>query len=391
MSLGNFFGMKSGKTPEIVDYFKDLGTPDQEALSYQLEQLVNQGVLTPEEAQAALLEGSSMSSIQLDPSLMASQMDALAALEEISSSGGLTAADRSRLNQIAQDEARQSRGAREAIIQNAQARGMGGSGLELMAQLQNQQDAATRQSTRDLDVAGMAQERALQALMQQGNLAGQISNQSFNQQAQKAQAQDAIAQFNAQNMNQFNLANTQAKNQAQAANLQNQQNIANQNVALRNQQAAQKAQVNQQMFNNEMAKRNSQAGIATQNAANAGADSQNAANASNQMTGSLLSAGAALGGAYLMSDERQKTEIEHFDASEFLDSLIPKKYKYKDSKNGEGKFAGPMAQDLEKTEIGSSMVKDTPEGKMVDADRASMAALASLAEINQRLKKLEGK
>lgn len=385
------FNAKSGKTPKINDYFKDLAPPDFETLSYQLEQMVAQGVLTPEQAQAALVEGSSMQAVQVDPSLMEAQMAALAELQNITSSGGMTAADKARLNQISQQEAAQARGAREAILQNAQSRGMGGSGLELMAQLQNQQEAATRQANRDLDVAGMAQERALQALMQQGQLAGQISNQSFGQQAQIAQAQDAIAQFNAQNRQQANMFNAQAANQAQAANLQNQQNIANQNVNLRNQQAGQRAQIAQQMFNNEMAKRNSQAGIATNNASNAAQDSYARAQADNNMTGSMLQAGASLGAAYLMSDEREKEEIEPFDASEFLDSLIPKKYKYKDSRNGEGKFAGPMAQDLEKTEIGSSLVKDTPEGKMVDTGRASMAALASLAHINERLKKIEGK
>jgi hypothetical protein len=312
-------------------------------------------------------------------------MDALAQLQDITASGGLNATDRSRLNQIANEENTKSRGAREAILQNAQQRGMGGSGLELMAQLQNQQESATRQSNRDTDVAGMAQERALQSLMQQGNMANQISNTSFGQQAQKAEAQDAISKFNAQNQQQVNLANTSARNNAQAVNTANAQAIANQNSNLRNQQAAQKAQLAQQQYENELRKRQSQSGIATQNAANIGQTSQNQANANNQTVGTAISAAA------MMSDERCKEEIEDFDASDFLDSLTGHKYKYKDKKHGVGQKAGVMAQDLEKTEIGASLVENTPEGKMVKYGEAAPVILAALAELNDRVKKTEGK
>jgi hypothetical protein len=376
--------MQSGETPEINDYFGGLAAPNTSDLSYQLEQLVNQGVINPEQAQEYLLSASAMENVNQDPSTKAAQMAALQQLQDITSSGGLTDMDRAKLSQIRNEENTAARGSREAIIQNAQARGMGGSGIELMSQMKNQQDSATRASQRDMDVAGMAQERALQALMQQGQLAGQIGSQQFNQDASKAQSQDAISKFNAQAKSQVNQANTTAKNQAQQINLQNQQNVSNQNVALRNQQAAQQATIAQQQYENELRKRQGQAGIGSANASNQGAASQAAANAQNQTIGTGLTVAALMA-----SDERLKDDISDFDPSDFLDKLVSKKYKYKDPSHGEGQRFGITAQDLEKSDVGASIVKDTPEGKMVDTTQATGPILASLANINKRLKDIE--
>lgn len=198
--------MESGKTPNIQDPFSSIETPEIEDMKLQLQQLVLQGSITPEQAEAAIAGRSEMNEIVSDPRFKQNQMDALLGLQEISDSGGMTAADEANLSKIQSQEDASARGKREAILQNAQSRGLGGSGLELMSQMQNQQDAATRQSQRDMDVAGMAQQRALEALMQQGQLSGQIQNQDFNQKAQTAQANDAISKFNAQNTQQTRMA-----------------------------------------------------------------------------------------------------------------------------------------------------------------------------------------
>jgi hypothetical protein len=49
-----------------------------------------------------------------------------------------------------------------------------------------------------------------------------------------------------------------------------------------------------------------------------------------------------------------------------------------------------MAQELEKSKIGKSMVYDTPNGKMVDFGRGLGAMLAIQAQMNERLNKIEG-
>lgn len=77
--------------------------------------------------------------------------------------------------------------------------------------------------------------------------------------------------------------------------------------------------------------------------------------------------------------------------SSFMDSLKAYNYDYKNKKYGTGKQVGVMAQDLEKTDIGDQMVEDTEDGKMVDYGKGFGAMMASIAELNKRLKKMEGK
>ena len=83
--------MQSGSTPQVADYFAGLDTPDVSEMALQLEQLVQQGALSPEQAATIQQEQSQMNGISLDPKLQKAQMDALASLTDISDSGGMTA------------------------------------------------------------------------------------------------------------------------------------------------------------------------------------------------------------------------------------------------------------------------------------------------------------
>jgi len=56
---------------------------------------------------------------------------------------------------------------------------------------------------------------------------------------------------------------------------------------------------------------------------------------------------------------------------------------------GEGKFISPMAQDMEKSELGKGMVMDTPEGKMVDYGKAGGLMLGVASMLNERMDDLE--
>lgn len=108
--------------------------------------------------------------------------------------------------------------------------------------------------------------------------------------------------------------------------------------------------------------------------------------------------GGMLGGLFgMMSDENCKTNIQ--DGSPkirgFLDSVQPNSYEYKDESKGnplagEGEFVSPMAQELEQTELGADMVQDTPDGKVVDYGKGFGTILAAQADLNARLKALEG-
>lgn len=358
--------MQTGSTPQVDDYFADLELPAVADMELQLQQLVEQGVLSPEQAKAELAGRSEMSDIRTDPRFKDAQLGALSSLEEIGN-GGMTLQDRADMARIQSEEDTAARGQREAILNNAQSRGIGGSGLELMSQMQNQQDSATRKSQRDMDVAAQSKQRALDALIQGGQLGGQMQAQDFNQQAQTAGANDAIAKFNAANKQTVNMANTQANNAAQAANLNNKQNIANQNVTTNNTQQQYNKELIQKNYENELKKRGGQAGIAQGNAAAAGQDSQNQANANNQLVGGLIGAGASIYGAKGKKDggmiEGEPTEYDsqpiiaqpgevvikkeevpellkrahtsedgEFDAAAFLDTITGHKYGY--SKKG---------------------------------------------------------
>jgi len=100
--------------------------------------------------------------------------------------------------------------------------------------------------------------------------------------------------------------------------------------------------------------------------------------------------------ASAISDERQKTSVGKVnpkkDIKDFLNKIEARSYVYKNPEMkgaAPGKRYGVMAQDLEKSEVGKSLVKDTEQGKVVDTVQGFGAVLAAQAELNNRLKKLE--
>ena len=97
-------------------------------------------------------------------------------------------------------------------------------------------------------------------------------------------------------------------------------------------------------------------------------------------------------GSAAVSDVKAKTNISPGagQVEAFLDALNEYKYEYKDPHGDQaGMFVGVMAQDLEKTPMGASFVKDTPRGKQVDYGHGLAAILASQANIHDRLRQLE--
>jgi hypothetical protein len=259
LMTGGQQGAASRAAQEASNVISGVELPDVTKMRLQLEQAVQQGLMTPEQAATILQEQSGLKNISVDPRLKNAQMAALQQLQDVGTQGGITAVDRAQLNQIAGEEATRERGNREAILQNAQQRGVGGSGMELMNQMMNQQNEATNASNRGFDVAANAQARALQAMQQSGQLGGQMQSNEFNQQAQIAAAQDAINKFNTSNQNQTNLYNTGAMNQAQAANLAEKQRIADANANLSNSQQAYNKSLEQTQYNNAMEKAAAQA------------------------------------------------------------------------------------------------------------------------------------
>ena len=373
-----------GKYQKAVKTLEDVSTPGLNDLKVDLNELVVVGQLTPEEADAILQEASAMEDIQQDPELRQNQLSAIAALEEIANEGGMNAQDRSKLEQLKTELAGQEQGKRQAILQGAQERGVGGSGIELASQMQNQQSSATRASQQGMDIQAQSEQRALEAILQGAQMSGDVRDQDFSEQARVAEAADAINKFNTANRQQTEFTNVDARNQAQAQNLAEQQRVADTNVDIQNQQQAADATAYQQAYNNEMGKAGALADVHMGRS-----DQENEASKSKtQFMGDVIGAGAT---ALSASDRRVKNNIEEFDSSEFLNEITGYKYNYKKPEtHGEGDQVGVMAQDVEK--VAPQAVNTNEDGvKEIDYNRLGGPILAALSDLNKRLTEQEDK
>lgn len=103
--------------------------------------------------------------------------------------------------------------------------------------------------------------------------------------------------------------------------------------------------------------------------------------------------------APIASDIRLKMNIKQgeeprSEIDEFLDNLSAYLFRYKDPGSPgqkEGEQLGVMAQDLMQSDIGKQMVHETPMGLKVDYQSGLAAILAAQADMNDRLKELEGR
>lgn len=176
-----------------------------------------------------------------DPTVRSAQLAALAKMSGLADQG-LSAQDNAAFGQ-AQNQANQTvNQSAQAALQNAQARGVAGSGLEFALREMGAQNASQNQQQANLQqAASSAQNRVL-------------ANQAYMSALSGQRGQDYQANANNANiLNQFNMANTQQQNEA------NQYNVGNQNQAqLYNQQN--RNNIAQQNFNNQVTKIGGQTG-----------------------------------------------------------------------------------------------------------------------------------
>lgn len=276
-----------------AEAFAAVDLPDIEKQKIQLLASELQGEYRPELEQALGLGPSAMEDISADEQLLQAQRDSLEGISEIAE-GGMTEADLAANREIRR-EIDQSAAARQKAVLNQMAqRGVLGSGMELAAQLSAQQEAADRQSRAGDTLTQQAQARALAALQNQGSMAGQMRGQDFSEDSAVARARDAIDKFNTVNRQSVIQRNISEQNRAQAANLAARQAQADQAAALRNQQEMYNKGLIQQQYDNEMRRA---AGLSNQYA-NVGAAQQGAANARAQQIAGIGSAIGNIAGAF---------------------------------------------------------------------------------------------
>lgn len=245
--------------------------------------------LNPELESAVNLGPSEMAGIATDPVARNAQLKALSKLEEIGSADGADAQFLSEASKVRNDSNANLKGNQDAIMQNLATRGMSGGMSELVARNIAAQGASNQEAQAALELKAQEQKRALDAISQGGQLGATMQANDFSQAAQKAQAADAIAKFNAANTQQVMSNNTAIKNNAQAVNATNAQNTANNNTALNNESQKYNLGLSQQNFNNQMSKAT---GVANQyNNIASGKDAERSADM--QFTGNLIGAGAS--------------------------------------------------------------------------------------------------
>ena len=145
-----------------------------------------------------------------------------------------------------------------------------------------------------------------------------------------------------------------------------------------------------------------QANLLTQEAQDQASLQQSAGNvegARNAASGNPLVSGITSGLKAFFSDETMKHDINKVSDSEidaFLESLQPSTYDYNKEATSQGapenRQMGVMAQDMEKSPMGKSMVHENEDGKkMVDGEQTVGALIAVAANLNKRIKQLEKK
>ena len=273
-----------GMSQAALDAFKNLYVPTIEEQKILLENPELVGLLENINQQDTRL-----AEVQTDPRLREAMMSSL---QELARQGevGLSSADLAALNQIRRQQAGANQAANAQIQAQLAAEGRLGSGDRIqmqMAAAQKQADQASQQGDR---LAEMSMQARRDALARSGNLASQIQQQDFGQQAQAASAQDIINQFN-----------TQGQRGTQQQNLASRQAIENQRAANANIQEQYNKGLAQTQFQNQLQRSSGMAGqygnlanMYNQQAANKAVAEQNKWQSIGNAAGML--GGAAIGG-----------------------------------------------------------------------------------------------
>ncbi len=224
-----------------------LGMPPDLSKEIILKQFQSMGVLTPELEQEISLQEAQVSKIQEDPSLRGAQMEALSTLGGVSR-GGLRAEDRAAYNELRGKVQQDAEAKRQQILQAMQARGMGGSGANLAAQLQSAQASADTASAGADTLAADASKRALEALSQRANLAGSVRGQDMSAAEMKARAIDERNRFLYENSVSRQRQNVGQLNEAQAANLAQKQRLSDMNINQENEETQRQNEAKRQYY-----------------------------------------------------------------------------------------------------------------------------------------------
>lgn len=236
---------------KAIDTINKVGAPPDLAKQIIYNQFQQAGLYTPKLKEAVEQHFSNLGTLQ-DSGARDTQVEALNQLSNLSHTG-FNSADRAEINNLRNSINQNAQSRAASITQNMQARGagMGGaSGAQLAAELSNSQNAANDYSNQGLNIAGQAASRALQALTQKANVAGQVRNTDLDVNKTRAAAADEMNRFNINNKNAINASNIQSQNAGSLYNLQNKQAVSNANTTLANNELLRQRNAEQQNYTN---------------------------------------------------------------------------------------------------------------------------------------------
>lgn len=242
-----------------------INLPDYDKMQLDLQHYQLTGQMTPE-LEAAIAQGpSAFENVNVDPRLKANQMQALEQMSGLAS-GDIKPSDMAGFELARRNAAAEAQAKQGQILQEMQQRGQAGSGAELLARMTSAQSGADRLQQAQLQQAQAMQQAREAAISNMANMAGNIRSQDYSQASDLARARDIVAQQNVANARQVQAANIAAKNQAQQSNLTNAQNIANRNVDIANQQQQYNKNLARQKFEDQLNLGKAKAGALSGNA-----------------------------------------------------------------------------------------------------------------------------
>lgn len=268
-AIGGIAGAAAGASKEAqaqaaqqkaIQYLESVGVPSVEAQKITLQNPEFVYQFHPEAQTAEQLGPSAMQNVSTDPRAAAAQMGALSQLQQLGQDS-FTPEEQAQLNGMRRNAAQSGQAQQASILQNMQQRGAGGSGMELAARLASSQQNAQNQSEEGDRMAAMAHDRALQAMVQAGQLGGNVRSQEFGEGAQKANAADVIAQFNAMNKQNVQGQNVNSANSAAQQEALMKQQAENNRAGTANAQEQYNKQLLQQNYQNQMDKAKTMSGV----------------------------------------------------------------------------------------------------------------------------------
>lgn len=269
-SLAGMFGGNKGSKyiDQAIQELIKVKVPDPEMQKLALERYRTAGELAPELEHAIKSDPSAFESVIQNQKYSQAQDQALGQLQSLGEEGGMSLTDKADLQEQMIANANKDKANRDAITDDMARRGQGGSGMAMQAQLAGAQTAGDRDASSRLRTMGTAQDRALDAIMGAGDLAGNLQGQDFERQSAVASARDRINQFNTENSRDVQQRNIASRNAAAASNLDRKQQMMNDNTDLANREQQYNKELYQKQFDNQTQKSgamaNAYTGAATQ-------------------------------------------------------------------------------------------------------------------------------